>query len=151
MTMPHHQKRHILPLLLKKLSFNPALFLSQYEEASPLAIDEAQKSPRIFDTIKQLVDQKKIPGRFLLLGSTEFSKQTLIRESLTGRMARVRIFPMNIAETLELLACTSKSPILVNDKPRISRVQFVKYLDRGGMPGIFSVRDSGERQSLLYD
>lgn len=83
--------------------------------------------------------------------SAEFSKQTLIRESLTGRMSKIRIFPMNLAETLEVPPSTSRSPILVNEKPRMTRDQFVKYLDRGGMPGIFSVRDSSERRSLLYD
>ncbi len=194
--MTHSRKRHILPLLLKKLSFNPVLaiqgarqtgksylvremlrderpglkyvsfddyglqdlassspglFLSQYEDAKPLAIDEAQKSPRIFDAIKLNVDQKRTPGKFLLLGSTEFSKQTLIRESLTGRMSRIRLFPLNIAETLGLDPSKSKSPILAEETPRITRAAFMRYLDRGGMPGIFSVREEGERHSFMRD
>jgi predicted AAA+ superfamily ATPase len=194
--MAHPRYRHIVSLLMKKLSFNPVLaiqgarqtgksflvrdllsehirtlkyvtlddyalrefiqtnpdlFLSQYPEALPLAIDEAQKSPKLFDAIKLKVDQKKTRGKFLLLGSTEFSKLNLIREALTGRMSRIRLFPLNIAETLALPPSPSKSLLLVNETPRFTRTQFMKYLNHGGMPGIFSVRDTSERESLLRD
>jgi predicted AAA+ superfamily ATPase len=97
------------------------------------------------------VDRKKIPGKFLLLGSTEFSKQTLIRESLTGRMSRIRLFSMNIAETLSLEPSPAKAPFLLQEKPRISRDALMRYFERGGMPGIFSVREPSERNSLLRD
>ena len=129
---------------------NPESFLSQYEEAHPLAVDEAQKVPRLFDAVKYEVDQRRRPGRFLLLGSTEFSKLTLIRESLTGRMSRLRLYPLTLAETLELPLNPSRHPLLLNDAPRASRGDWMKYLSRGGMPGIFAVRGD-ERESLLRD
>jgi predicted AAA+ superfamily ATPase len=72
-------------------------FLEKYAASAPLIIDEAQKVPKIFDTIKFLVDLQRRPGKYLLLGSTEFSKKTLIRESLTGRISTVRMFPLTCA------------------------------------------------------
>jgi uncharacterized protein len=117
----------------------------------PLVIDEAQKAPPLFDEIKLRVDKKRIPGSYLLLGSTEFSKETLIRESLTGRLSRVRIFPMNIAETLDLNPNDSSHPLLLQQKPRIDRHQWLQYLHRGGMPGIFAVRSETERADLFRD
>jgi predicted AAA+ superfamily ATPase len=130
---------------------NPDTFLEKYSSAQTLALDEAQKVPDIFDAVKFVVDQNNRPGQYLLLGSTEFSKELKIRESLTGRMSRVRIFPFNIGETLSLKPNPSKSSILSNLKPRVTRLQLLKYLDHGGFPGIFHVRDESSQTALFED
>lgn len=130
---------------------NPETFLTQYSDALPLAIDEAQKVPKIFDAVKYSVDLKRTPGRFILLGSTEFSKLTLIRESLTGRLSRIRLYPMNFAETFELPPNPSKSPLFTLEKPRMSRKDLLTFLTHGGMPGIFAIRSDSERTRELND
>lgn len=130
---------------------NPETFLLQRREFSTIIIDEAQKAPDLFDAIKYEVDKKRIPGKYLLLGSTEFSKMTLIRESLTGRMSRVRLYPLNLAETLSKKMNSSSSPLLINEKSRFSREELLVYLSRGGMPGMFAVRSESERESLIKD
>ncbi len=119
----------------------PQTFLLGHEESVPFVIDEAQKVPEIFDAIKFEVDQRRTPGRYLILGSTEFSRMAQIRESLTGRMGRIRLFPMTLGETLKI------------DKPRDSfrRQEVLQYLEYGGMPGFFSVRESDEREALIQD
>lgn len=119
----------------------PQTFLIQHEGSGLLVIDEAQKVPEMFDAIKFEVDQRKTPGRFLLLGSTEFSKLTQIRESLTGRMGRVRLFPLTLAETLGL----------EESHKQIPRKQLLQYLHAGGMPGFFAIRDEEEREALIQD
>jgi predicted AAA+ superfamily ATPase len=58
---------------------------------------------------------------------------------------------MNLAETLEMSPNPSKSLMLIQEKARVSRLQFLQYLERGGMPGIFAVRDNTEREALLQD
>ncbi|NDD04061.1 MAG: hypothetical protein EB078_04075, partial [Proteobacteria bacterium] len=120
-------------------------FLEKYAASSPLIIDEAQKVPKIFDAIKFLVDRKRRPGKYLLLGSTEFSKKTLIRESLTGRISTVRMFPFTCAEPLGLAPRKMTSCFLVSKKPRCSRAAFMRHLNHGGMPGIFGVHSERER------
>ncbi|MFN8370130.1 MAG: AAA family ATPase [Bacteriovoracaceae bacterium] len=130
---------------------HPDTFLEQYSDKKTIIIDEAQKSPEIFDAVKLNVDQKRIPGKFILLGSTEFSQLTLIRESLTGRMSKIRLLPLCIAETKSLPAESLSFKNLKNKNPRITRNDFLKYMERGGMPGIFAVRNDDERLSLIKD
>lgn len=91
------------------------------------------------------------PGRFLLLGSTEFSTLMRIRESLKGRMSRVRLFPMSLAETLGLPISSGKHPFFLSEKPRISGAQLLRFLVRGGMPGLFHLREDSEFQQRLQD
>lgn len=133
------------------VSSNPETFLEQNSESVPLVIDEAQKAPDLFDAVKAAVDKKRIPGRYVLLGSTEFSKLTRVRESLTGRMSRIRLFPMNLAETLDLPANPSRNAGLVNERSRVTRKQLLRFLEQGGFPGFFAVRSEMERNSLMQD
>lgn len=130
---------------------NPETFLSQHNEKVPLVIDEAQKAPSLFDAIKAQVDQERRPGQMILLGSTEFSTLHKIRESLTGRMSRVRIHPMTLAESRKEDFCDwsfSEKSFL---QPKVSRAELLRFLDRGGMPGIFAVRENEFREQLLKD
>ncbi|NDG85969.1 MAG: ATP-binding protein [Proteobacteria bacterium] len=116
-------------------------FLASLGQAPLIMIDEAQKAPALFDTIKLMVDEDRRPGRFLLLGSTEFSLLQNIQESLTGRMGKIRLFPMTFQETRNLPAKTKKP----------SRADTLKYLESGGMPGIAFVRDAQVRAEFFQD
>lgn len=122
----------------------PEGFLSEYDQAKPLMIDEAQKAPPLFDAIKKRVDEHRIPGQYLLLGSTEFSRQLLIRESLTGRLSRVRVYPFDLAETLGFETAKSQR---VSDY----RKPLLKYLTQGGLPGICFCREDKQREQLFED
>lgn len=130
---------------------NPDTFLEQFGDYAPVILDEAQKVPAIFDAVKLRVDRARRPGSYVLLGSTEFSHLTRVRESLTGRMSRLRLYPMNAAEILGLTPNPSQHLGLIQEKPRVKRREFLQFLDRGGFPGIFAVRADGERQSLIRD
>ena len=89
---------------------NPESFLeAKMQRDGTLAIDEAQKVPAIFDAVKYVVDKRRVPGQFILLGSTEFSKKTLIHESLTGRIGMLRLFPFLIMKRREKKVC----PVIV--------------------------------------
>lgn len=135
------------PANLEMASTNPSSFLRQHPPSDLLIIDEAQKVPMLFGAIKEIVDLNRTPQQFLLLGSTEFSHRTKIKESLTGRATYLRLFPFNLAETKHLPL--SKS--LFNQTLRVTRTETLKYLERGGMPGIFAVRDFETRQGFLND
>jgi predicted AAA+ superfamily ATPase len=150
--------RKILPESLPKLSYEslddgtlqdlaqraPGNFLAQREAAHPLVVDEAQKSPALFDAIKLEVDEARRPGRYVLLGSTEFSRLNRIRESLTGRMGRVRVFPLTLSETIGLNQKYKRTRTIL--EPDVSR-----YLEAGGLPGICFIRADGERELATQD
>jgi len=131
-------------------SENPYSFLAQ-GDGQLLIVDEAQKSPKIFDEIKSLVDEKRTPGRFLILGSTEFSLETQIKESLTGRLSKLRLFPLCLAETKEITPNAVRDFPFFQTKSRVTRKDLLIYLENGGFPGIFAVKNESERKNLLTD
>jgi predicted AAA+ superfamily ATPase len=140
------------PSVLQFAKENPESFVAgRMSPTGTLAIDEAQKVPDIFDTVKFYVDKNPRPGQFILLGSTEFSKRTLIRESLTGRMAMVRLFPFTISEALQLDNPVIESSLCIHLAPRTSREQLLKHLDNGGMPGAFHIREEMVREVFFKE
>ena len=73
------------------------LFLSQYADYL-VVIDEVQLKKELYPLIRGLVDQHRVPARFLLLGS---ASPELIRdssESLAGRIAYHQLFPIGLTE-----------------------------------------------------
>jgi len=119
---------------------HPSSFIESHLPAHPLVIDEAQKAPSLFSEMKLRVDQNPAPGQFLILGSTEFSKEVRVREALTGRLSRLRLFTFNLREA-QGLSVTAP----------VSRRALMLHLKAGGFPGIFAVRDSAEKEQLLQD
>lgn len=61
-------------------------------------IDEVQRVPDLLLAIKNLVDDDKTPGRFLLTGSANLMTIPKIADSLAGRMEVVRLLPLSQAE-----------------------------------------------------
>lgn len=109
---------------------SPKVFLAKYER--PMAIDEVQKVNKIFDAIKSEVDKKRIPGNFFLTGSQRFSSGELTRESLTGRMGTLRLYPMTFLEG--------------NDDRERTLERFVHSMQRGGLPVPMFLRDDESRR-----
>lgn len=56
-------------------------------------IDEVQRVPGIFTSLKAAVDRNRQPGRFLLTGSSNVLLVPTLSDSLAGRMAIVRLHP----------------------------------------------------------
>jgi predicted AAA+ superfamily ATPase len=129
---------------------NPDTFLESHE-AHPLIIDEAQKAPPLFDAIKSKVDLDPKPGQFVLLGSSEFSKELKIRESLAGRLAKLRLFTFNFKEAHQITLSTSDEAFGLDFKNKLNRKQLLHHLKMGGFPNIFNVSDPLQRDSLLQD
>jgi predicted AAA+ superfamily ATPase len=100
--------------ILEQFTKMPHLFLENYKEYKTLIVYEPQKSPKIFDSLKEVVDKNRVPGKFILSGSTEFSLLTHIRESLTGRPTRVQLFPFLLSEIKHLPLNATKNLSLFN-------------------------------------
>ena len=64
----------------------------------PLTIDEAQKCPEVLISIKKSVGKKRLPGQFLLSGSSNFALLKGISESLAGRAVYFTLHPMSLRE-----------------------------------------------------
>jgi predicted AAA+ superfamily ATPase len=125
---------------------SPALFLAS-TDAKTLIIDEVQKVPDLFDAIKVEVDEDRRPGRYLISGSTQFSRKVGIRESLTGRIGLIQLHPMTLAETLGY--DFAKPWVDGKIQHYFSEKDVLKRLDCGGMPGMCFLRAAEERQATM--
>lgn len=123
---------------LSKLS-EPGIFLQQYKDQC-VVIDEIQRLPQLFALLRSLVDQHRIPGRFILLGS---ASPVLIRESsesLAGRIAYLELTPFRLDEvagnyTWQELWCRGGFPLSFlteNDQKSFEWRQFFlqSYIER---------------------
>jgi predicted AAA+ superfamily ATPase len=66
--------------------------------ADRVVIDEVQRVPELLLAIKRQVDQARVPGRFLLTGSSEIRATGAIAESLAGRMRMLDLLPLSQSE-----------------------------------------------------
>lgn len=73
------------------------LFLSSFQDEL-IIIDEIQQKPELFSIIRALVDQNKIPARFVILGSSSPDLIKKSSESLAGRIYYHLLNPFSINE-----------------------------------------------------
>ena len=72
-----------------------------------VVLDEIQRIPNLFEAIKVEVDRRRVPGRFVLTGSTNVLLLPQLSESLAGRLQVVRLHPL---AQYELAARSAASP-----------------------------------------
>ena len=65
-------------------------------------LDEIQRAPTLFGALKMEVDRNRLPGRFVLTGSTNVLLVPDLSDSLAGRMETVRLHPLAQCELKEL-------------------------------------------------
>jgi len=88
-----------LPSDVNKLQ-DAELYLRQHE-GKLVIIDEIQRMPSLFALLRALVDQNRVPGRFLILGSASPDLIRKASESLAGRIRYHELPPLNLSETGE--------------------------------------------------
>lgn len=73
------------------------LYLSERQDKL-VVLDEIQRLPTLFPLLRSLVDRRRVPGRFVLLGSASPDLLQQSSESLAGRIAYVELQPLNWQE-----------------------------------------------------
>ncbi len=61
-------------------------------------LDEVQRVPELFTSLKAAVDARRKPGRFILTGSANVLLAPKLADSLAGRMEILRLHPLSEAE-----------------------------------------------------
>jgi uncharacterized protein len=85
----------------QQLLADPDLFLRLNNDK--LIIDEAQLAPPLFAALRVAIDRDRTKkGRFLLSGSSSPELVKQISESLAGRVARLEMGPLTLAEAWQL-------------------------------------------------
>lgn len=84
------------PSALAKLQ-EPELFLTRHVDKL-VVLDEIQRQPALLPLLRALIDEKRTPGRFLLLGSASPALMRQSAESLAGRIVYHELPPLVLSE-----------------------------------------------------
>lgn len=119
--------------------------------AKPHVIDEWQDVPQIWDTVRDAVDTAgDAPGSYLLTGSSSPSKGE-VSHSGAGRIAKLRMRTMSLAETGDSTAAVSLAGLFARRfEPVLVQQRLAPLADvicRGGWPAL---RDADPRKAAKY-
>ena len=108
-----------------------------------LIIDEIQRVPALLPAIKRVVDEDNRPGQFLLTGSANIQTLPNVRESLAGRIAKIRLRPFSQGEIAcanpDFLARCFAQDFMANAK-HCSRSELIETALRGGFPEALTLK-----------
>lgn len=111
------------------------VFIDDYPEL----IDEWQEVPAIWDAVRFKVDENKESGRYILTGSaTPINKGIL--HSGTGRIGRIKMYPMSLYESSDSTGQVSLKSLFEGDfkdqklKDDIDLDKIIYLIIRGGWP-----------------
>ena len=128
----------------------PSLLL---EGDKPRLIDEWQMAPVLWDAIRTSVDNLSIEGLYILTGSTVVD-ESKIMHSGTGRIARLKMYPMSLFESKESNGIISLKQLFDNKNYNIDGLKSNLTIEnlifascRGGWPS--SLNKKTETAKLL--
>ncbi len=129
---------------------DPAGFVLELPPKS--IIDEVQRVPALFTPLKMAVDRQRIPGRYLLTGSTQVLLVPQLADSLAGRMQIVRLHPLAQCELQGAIPGFLRT--LFQSKFKIQRTEHLaqrlaQAIVTGGYPPVFRL-PTGPRQVRWY-
>lgn len=75
---------------------DPDGFLAGF--AGDVVLDEAQRAPGLFLSLKAAIDRDRRPGRFLLTGSAAVLALPALAEALAGRVEILTLWPLSQGE-----------------------------------------------------
>ncbi|RPI69025.1 MAG: ATP-binding protein [Ignavibacteriae bacterium] len=115
-------------------------------------LDEVQRAPEIFTSIKALIDSRRSAGRFILTGSANVLLVPDLADSLAGRMGILRLHPLSQSELdgqkprfIQALLRGSMQTELCEPLGR----DLTKRIARGGFPAALA-RKGDSRQRAWY-
>ena len=133
---------------LATAAVKPSLLL---QGKTPRLIDEWQDAPILWDAVRNMVDQRQRPGQFILTGSNAVDKKKLLHSG-TGRIARLRMLPMSLWESLDSNGGISLQELFdhpqcdidgITSELTIEKLIFVAC--RGGWPASLQGRSDASR------
>jgi len=115
-------------------------------------LDEVQRVPGLFTTLKTAVDRNRTPGRFILTGSANVLLVPKLSDSLAGRMDILRLHPLAQAELADhasgFFAAMMAAEFKINTHDRLGK-SLAERITAGGYP-VALARSSARRQAAWY-
>ncbi len=122
--------------------------------AIPRLIDEWQVAPKLWDAVRHTVDERDEFGQFILTGSAVPADSSQIFHTGTGRITRMLMRPMSLAESGESTATVSLQSLFegtgeVEGYAQIDIEQLAFLICRGGWPRAIGCSDRVALQQAL--
>ncbi len=132
----------------RRAAIDPRLLL---EGRTPRLLDEWQRTPRVWDAARRAVDDRGLPGQFILTGSATPSDKVQ-RHSGAGRFGVVRMRTMTLTEKQATEPAVSVAALLRGDVPdpvnsSMSVHDYLHHIAVGGWPFLTS---ANERAARIY-
>ncbi len=119
-----------------------------------LIIDEIQHVPNLIPAIKMIVDEDTRPGQYLLTGSAQITSLPGVRESLAGRIRKIRLRPLSQGELKKheptFLERAFKGVFSENVSQELTRKRIIETAFCGGFPEAIRL-DAHERREWHKD
>lgn len=120
---------------------------------NPRLIDEWQVAPVLWDSVRTAVDQRQKEGLFILTGSTSVDNKKIMHSG-TGRISRMKMYPMSLFESGESNGNISLKALFDNPALDIDGIPSALSVDelifaacRGGWPA--ALRRKSDSAKLL--
>ncbi|MCE9581258.1 MAG: ATP-binding protein [Planctomycetes bacterium] len=114
-------------------------------------LDEVQRAPGIFRSLKRRIDRRRVPGQFLLTGSANALLLPKVSESLAGRVELLRLYPLSQGEiggVVEAFVDACFSDKFVSGRfPGSGWPSLVERIVRGGFPDAVGRPDDERRRA----
>ena len=131
---------------------DPAGFVGRLPER--VIIDEVQRAPELFLPLKVEVDRRRVPGRFLLTGSTNVLLVPRVADSLAGRMGSIRLHPLAQCELARkeprFLETILKGDFKIRTSPRLGQ-ELAERIVGGGFPAALARNTAARRRQWYTD
>lgn len=124
---------------------------------NPRLIDEWQDAPVLWDAIRMEVDRRQEEGLFILTGSTSVDNGKIMHTG-TGRISRLKMYPMSLFETGESSGEISLKNLFEEDKLDIDGIMshmkiedLIAAAARGGWPAALRKKSEAARLLIARD
>ena len=129
---------------------DPAGFVARLPDR--VILDEVQRVPGLFTSLKAVVDRQRTPGRLLLTGSANVLLIPSLSDSLAGRMEILRLFPLAQCELARrpsgFLDALRAGHFATRPVPRLG-ADLARRIVAGGYPAALA-REPGRRRAAWY-
>ncbi len=112
---------------------DPRGFLDNFPNG--VVLDEVQRCPKLFNYLQGVLDRSKKNGLFILTGSSQFTLNDSISQSLAGRVGQLSLLPFSVSE--------------LRDTPH-NEANFNKAIFRGYYPRVVSGKASPHKWLNAY-
>lgn len=124
---------------------------------TPRLIDEWQMAPVLWDAVRVMVDKRQQAGQFILTGSNTVD-DTEIMHTGTGRITRMKMYPMSLFESKESNGAISIAELFDNPDLEIDGVMSSMTIEnlifaacRGGWPAAIGLKTPNARLRTARD